>query len=164
MGHKSLHVPGVHFVDTFFKIHIFIVAINAIFNTIDYNINSIRLLFSSYDVNHAAVKCYFSFLLLLLNSSSSSYHHHHHHYYTIYSHYIIIIVVTSFTHDQIRKRIMYRLGTNFGHFQALFNVLRFSQTFPAKFTCIQLLHILSIIKHLKCSHLVLFSLFYGRFP
>ena len=58
----------------------------------------------------------------------------------------------------------YRLGTNFGHFQALFKVLRFSQTFPAKYTCIQLLHILSIIKHQTFSHLVLFSLFYGRFP
>ena len=45
------------------------------------------------------------------------------------------------------KYLIYRLGTNFGHFQALFNVLRFSQTFPAKFACIQLLHILSIIKH-----------------
>ena len=46
-----------------------------------------------------------------------------------------------------KNACIYRLGTNFGHFQALFNVLRFSQTFPAKFTCIQLLHILSIIKH-----------------
>ena len=60
--------------------------------------------------------------------------------------------------------LYYRLGTNFGHFQALFKVLRFSQTFPAKFTCIQLLHILSIIKHQIFSHLVLFSIFYGRFP
>ena len=40
-------------------------------------------------------------------------------------------------------------GPILGHFQALFNVLRFSQTFPAKFTSIQLLHILSIIKHFR---------------
>ena len=39
----------------------------------------------------------------------------------------------------------YRLGTNFGHFQAFVNVLRFTLNFPAKCPCTQLLHILSIL-------------------
>ena len=34
----------------------------------------------------------------------------------------------------------YRLGTNFGHFQAFVNVLRFTLHFPATCPCIQLLH------------------------
>ena len=41
--------------------------------------------------------------------------------------------------------LKYRLGTNFGHFQAFVNVLRFTLNFPAKCPCTQLLHILSIL-------------------